>query len=309
MQQVARWVALVAIALAIGCTEQQAPRQEAGKLTSSPIVALPKTHGLHNVLRIGQRIYSGSEPHGDEGFAALEKLGVKTIVSVDGAKPNLDRAHAHGMRYVHIPIGYASVPTVAGAQLARVAGECEGPIYVHCHHGQHRGPAAAAVLCQAAGELTSQESLALLEKAGTGKNYTGLWRDVAAYQRPANLANAPPLVETAQVESFAATMAGVDRHYDHLKFCEQAGWSTPAEHPDLAPVQETVILKEAFRELRRTQSAGRDARFIGWLTEAEGQADALETALRSNELDQAAQQFKLLDAACKRCHTAYRNTQ
>src|SRR5262245_5214765 len=62
--------------------------------------------GLHNVFRVSERVYSGSSPDGDAGFAALEKLGVKTIISVDGAKPDAEAAGRHGLRYVHLPFGY-----------------------------------------------------------------------------------------------------------------------------------------------------------------------------------------------------------
>ena len=98
-----------------------------------------------------ERLYSGSEPHGEEGIASLKELGVKTIVSVDGAKPAVETARKYGMRYVHIPIGYDGVPEEAGQSLARLMREAETPIYVHCHHGKHRGPAAVAVACVAGG--------------------------------------------------------------------------------------------------------------------------------------------------------------
>ena len=32
--------------------------------------------GLHNVYRLTDRLYSGSSPDGDEGFASLRRLGI-----------------------------------------------------------------------------------------------------------------------------------------------------------------------------------------------------------------------------------------
>ena len=60
---------------------------------------VPRTDGpnsqdypaLHNLLAVSPRIYSGGEPDGDAAFEALRKLGVKTIVSVDGARPTRQR--------------------------------------------------------------------------------------------------------------------------------------------------------------------------------------------------------------------------
>ncbi len=66
--------------------------------------------GLHNVYRLTEQLLSGSSPEGEEGFRSLEKLGVKTILTVDGARPDVALAHKHGLRYVHLPIGYDGVP-------------------------------------------------------------------------------------------------------------------------------------------------------------------------------------------------------
>ncbi|HVV99787.1 MAG TPA: hypothetical protein VHB77_05585, partial [Planctomycetaceae bacterium] len=52
--------------------------------------------GLHNLVQASAGVYSGSEPDGEIGFASLETLGIKTIVSVDGARPDIELAHKHG---------------------------------------------------------------------------------------------------------------------------------------------------------------------------------------------------------------------
>ena len=70
---------------------------------------------------------------------------MQTVISVDGAKPDLEAARKHGLRYVHLPHGYDGVPAPRGDELAIALRTLEGPIYVHCHHGKHRSPAAAGV--------------------------------------------------------------------------------------------------------------------------------------------------------------------
>src|SRR5687767_7758627 len=212
--------------------------------------------GLHNLMKVTKRLYSGSEPHGEEGIASLKEMGVKTIVSVDGAKPAVETARKYGMRYVHIPIGYDGVPEEAGQSLARLMREAETPIYVHCHHGKHRGPAAVAVACVAEGDMTGKEALSILVRAGTSKDYSGLWRDVDAYTPPPADAELPELVEVAEVGSFTAAMAQVDRAFDNLKLCREAKWSVPPDHPDLVPAQEALLLQEGLHEAGR--NAGED---------------------------------------------------
>lgn len=108
--------------------------------------SLSNTPGLHNVFRITDKLLSGSVPEGDLGFQTLQKLGVKTIITVDGAKPDVERAKKFSMRYVHLPIGYDGVPADQGLRLAKAVRDLPGLIYMHCHHGKHRSPAAAVVV-------------------------------------------------------------------------------------------------------------------------------------------------------------------
>src|SRR6185369_3881462 len=140
-------LAIVCLCLSCGCGDSQ-DRETA---CVPPTAFEPKTvetelPGLHNVLLAADGIYSGSEPHGEEAFAGLAKMGIKTILSVDGARPDVELARQHGLRYVHVPIGYDGISPSAGETLAAAAREAQGPLYVHCHHGKHRGPSATAVI-------------------------------------------------------------------------------------------------------------------------------------------------------------------
>jgi protein tyrosine phosphatase (PTP) superfamily phosphohydrolase (DUF442 family) len=262
---------------------------------------------VHNLLRLTDSIYSGGEPDTEAAFAELAQLGVKTVVSVDGAQPNLAAAKKYGLRYVHIPIGYDGIPEEAGLALARTMRDAEGPFYFHCHHGKHRGPSAAAVACIAAGNANGEAALAVLREAGTGKEYAGLWRDVAAFQAPAADANLPELVESAKVDSIVTAMSKIDHGFDNLKACQAAGWKTPPDHPDLVATQEALIVREGLRETARTLSAGYDAQFVTWMTEAETLAADVETQLKANRLDAANASMTKLDQACKNCHAEHRN--
>jgi protein tyrosine phosphatase (PTP) superfamily phosphohydrolase (DUF442 family) len=258
-------------------------------------------------MRVTERIYSGSEPHGEEGIASLKELGVKTIVSVDGAKPAVETARKYGMRYVHIPIGYDGVPQEAGQSLARLMREAPTPIYVHCHHGKHRGPAAAAVACVAAGDMTGKEALAILVRAGTSMDYAGLWRDVEAYTPPRADAKLPALVEVAEVGSFTAAMAQVDRAFDNLKLCRDSKWTVPPDHPDLVPAQEALLLQEGLHEAGRNAGDDYVEQFKALLAAAEEQAIELRAALQARDANRATAIAAQVEQACKQCHTKYRD--
>ena len=264
---------------------------------------------LHNLLQVTGRIYTGGEPKDDEAFAELAKLGVKTVVSVDGARPKLDLAEKHGLKYVHIPIGYDGVSGDAGKSFASLVKNADGPFYIHCHHGKHRGPAGAAVACIADGAADGKGAVAVLEKAGTSKGYGGLWRDVEAYAPPAADVDLPELVEVADVGSMAAAMAQIDRASDNLKLCEAAEWKTPPGHPDVAPAQEALLLKEGFHETARqlAEKNDYDEQFLAWIKQAEQTAAQLEAALNEGNAEAAAAVFAEVQKQCKRCHVDYRD--
>ncbi|MBU6208995.1 MAG: hypothetical protein KGR22_03710, partial [Planctomycetes bacterium] len=86
------------------------PPSRGTSATPQPAVATPSMDvlkpldlpGLHNLVAFHDDVWSGSVPEGDAGFDSLTSLGVRTIISVDGALPDLERARARGMRYVHL---------------------------------------------------------------------------------------------------------------------------------------------------------------------------------------------------------------
>ena len=262
---------------------------------------------LQNLFQVSERIYSGAEPHGEEAFAELKKLGVKTIVSVDGARPQTDLAQDNGLRYVHVPIGYDGISDEAGQSIARVIRDVEGPIYFHCHHGQHRGPAAAAVACVASGVTDGKSALEVLRRCGTSADYTRLWRDVENYKPPAADAKLPELVSTAKVGSMAAAMAKIDRAKDNLALAKDAQWSAIDEHPDVVAAHEALILHETLHETGRHLTSDYDEAFANLLQESESIAIELKIAIENAQHQSADHHFDRLVESCTACHTKYRN--
>jgi hypothetical protein len=192
-------------------------RESSGDMEKNQVVTEREYPGLRHVMQPAKGVYSGGEPKGAEGFESLRKMGIKTIVSVDGAMPDVESARKYGLRYVHIPFGYDGIPKNAEASITAMARETDGLIYIHCHHGVHRGPAAAAIACIASDKFDQKQALDYLRLAGTGKDYNGLWRDVQAFTPPPKDAKLPELKETAEIKSLAKIMAGIDRTFDNLK--------------------------------------------------------------------------------------------
>lgn len=301
-------VLLLAAGLAVSCAnsaedERPAPGPE---FTGLRRVESP---ALHHLIQASPRIYSGAAPEDAASFAALAQLGVKTIVSVDGARPDVEAARAHGIRYVHVPFGYDGVPEEAARQIAQAMEETEGPIYFHCHHGQHRGPAAAAIALRAETGCSGPEAEDLLRFAETDPKYKGLWRDIEAWTPPAAGGSRVALHEIAPVGDLAAGMARLDREWDRLKLVQAAAWKTPAGHPDLAPAQQARIVDELLAAMSGALSEEQkaDAEFLRLLQAGQTEAAALRAALASGDAAAAEQRFGALKKGCSACHEQYRN--
>lgn len=261
--------------------------------------------GLHHVYRLTPGLYSGSGPEGDAGFRSLAGLGVRTVLSVDGGRPAVEQARNHGLRYVHFPVGYDGVPRARALEIARAVRDLPGPVYVHCHHGKHRGPAAAAAAALCLGAFDRRQAEAWLRTAGTDPRYVGLVGVPRMELPTAGEIDAAPadFPETNTVSDVARLMVEIDGRLDHLRLIRRAGWKTPATHPDLSPWHEAVLLAEHYREAARASSSGLRTE----LQDAEKGAVALEAALRAGKPDAIESAFRAVQQACAGCHGRHRD--
>jgi len=288
---------IVAVSLGVGLLLITAER-------SNP--ALSRT-GVHNVHRLNARVVSGSSPEGEIGFAELRRMGVRTVLSVDGAAPDADAAARHGLRYVHLPIGYDGIPPERLKELAKALRDSPGPIYIHCHHGRHRGPAAAvaATMCLDR-TLTPEQAVTWMRKAGTDPHYRGLYALPRLLKRPTGteLDAIPTAVTTKTVvPDLAKRMVLVDETWDHLKAMRTNRWNKLADRPDLDAAHEALLLTEHFREAGRLPQRAA----MPW-REAEAESKALEAALRSgtSNIETA---FQAAARRCTSCHAANRDNK
>ena len=273
---------------------------------------------LPNPIRIHPRVISGGLPDGDRAFAELKSLGVKTIISVDGAKPDLATAAKYGIRYVHLPHGYDGIPENRAAELAKAVRDLPGPIYIHCHHGKHRSPAAAAVACVGAGLIQPQDALQILQVAGTSEHYRGLFGSAqAAHPLDQELLDQLPaeFPATAKIPAMAEVMVGIEHTHDHLKQLEKNGWRSLATKPDLTSEHEALLLREHFTELLRTPEVQKQpAEFQQLLKEAVAHSQKLEDTLRAgsqsknkNAQQSASATFQRVTENCRVCHERFRD--
>jgi len=275
--------------------------------------------GLHNVVAYGPNCWSGSLPEGDPGFDSLRSWGVRTVISVDGAVPDVARAARFGMRYVHLPIGYDGFDEARKLELVRAVRDLPGPIYIHCHHGKHRSAGAAAAVAASLGWMSPQAAIARMKVSGTSENYPGLYRCAATAQ-----VLAAALIDTAPAQWPAVTrpsgmvesMVAIDDAMERLKVVEKAEWKVPTSHPDLAPTADAGAIADHLRLLAqdgRPRDDAARAAFAAILATSLSAAEKLESDLAAEAATdrpgRLAADLQALRATCTVCHAAHRDAR
>ena len=274
--------------------------------------AIPRAHKkLEHLFEVSPGLFSGGAPEGDAAFDALVDLGIKVIISVDGAPPDIALAKARGLRTIHLPIGYDGLPAHRIAELLHAAETASGPIYVHCHHGKHRGPAAAAAICQGVKGWNPNQAVTWLKQAGTGEEYSGLYRDTQNFKSPdaATRARVPAnLPEVAATTPIVDCMVAIDDLFALLKKADARDWATPK--PEKDPASHATLLLEQFREAARLPvSAARGADYMKLLDQAADSAARLQQLCLkagSSSADKHAE-FLRVSESCATCHRSHRN--
>lgn len=256
--------------------------------------------GIENLRQVTPQLLTGSQPDGEAAFQELARRGVKVIISVDGASPEVELAHKFGLRYVHIPIGYDQIKPQSRADLVEATKPGGGKVFLHCHHGRHRGPAAAAYCGMAQGQLTSEQAAALLKAAGTKADYTGLWDAVRKFEPPQ--IEAGPLVETAEVEPLTTSMVHIDHAWAEIDRQVKSG-----EVDDWKQlVREALLLHEEFREIPRTSKLTDED--LKKLVEAAIQdTEELHKAAEKNDLAVLKTASQKVARGCAACHAKHRD--
>lgn len=276
-----------------------------------------KSPTLHNFFSLSPRLFSSSSPDSEAAFGSLRELGIKTIISVDGSAPNIEEASKFGIRYIHLPIGYDGTASSNVLKLIKAAEIAAGPVLVHCHHGKHRGPAAAALIARGREAWSAKKALAWLQIAGTSPDYPGLFQQVAKFQPPTrqDLDRVDTnFVSKATISNLIEAMVQADTHFEHLRTLQSAAYAPPSSHPDLVAAREATLLAEIYRELLRSpELQNRSPEFTAELQSAEKEAWELHRffkshpAISSSDRVAADRLLTQVSQRCASCHKSHRN--
>jgi protein tyrosine/serine phosphatase len=159
--------------------------------------------GLPNLHRIAPNLYRCAQPSAD-GFAAAEKLGIKTVINLRAFHNDKSIVVSTNLRLERIPFKTWRAQTEDMVRFLKiVANTNNGPFLVHCQHGADRTGTMVAVYRMAVQGWSKDAAINEMTKGGFG--YHSVWKnlpkyikslDIAAVRRSAGLPD-PSGFETA----------------------------------------------------------------------------------------------------------------
>lgn len=267
-------------------------------LAMSPSIGRSSEPSPHSSgLEVSDKVSTGSTPTTQAAFDSLKDSGVKTIISVDAARPDAAAASRSGLRYIHLPIGYDGITDQRALQLAKAVRDSPGKVYVHCHHGKHRGPAAAAIACLTTGMIDSQQAVRVLRRAGTSELYTGLYQAIETAGRvPLKSLDAfqYPFHAYEPVSSLANRMLALDLAWENLQQSDANRF----------PAAKTLVVQH-FQELIRANESSSDFAPDDHEAAMEILRDGSELSSRMQFGDDPS--LQAVQQNCVHCHQRFRN--
>ncbi len=176
MNPIAASVRSVFVAAVVNCVA--VAMAEAQIAVSPPVTGLAEKlaemPGLEALWRLDSRVIRGGAPAGEAGMTSLKALGVRTILSVEEDPAEQALAERHGLRRVEVPFGYDGFTVEDARRIMDVLNGKDGPFYVHCQHGKHRGGAATAIYRRVVSGMDAEAAIAEMIALGCSRKYKGL---------------------------------------------------------------------------------------------------------------------------------------
>lgn len=286
---------------------------------------LPKSveaGAMGSIYQVAPGLYCGAQPLSDEQLEALKKLGIQTVICLDGVRPLAKEAKEAGLTCLHIPVGFNNADTKA-LEVASAVQTAGGPVYLHCHYGSPRTPVIAGLVCRTLHGWDAAKMDAWLQQAGVPETYAQLAGNVKEFQPPQgdDLASlkleklSPQWKAPAKTPALAAAMGAILGSWDHLKGL------TPENIKDVNAEGWKQYAQDARRVTRLIERSGETeaaTEFGGDFKEKVSAslqaAEELQKAIRAaaKQSDEASQAnffaaMKGLGTTCGGCHKDYRN--
>jgi protein tyrosine/serine phosphatase len=135
--------------------------------------------GVPNLHRLTDTLYRSEQPT-RTGFQNLEKLGIRTVISLRFFNDDEDEARGTGLALKRVKILTWRAGDDHVVQVIRMLRQKEnGPFLIHCQHGADRTGLMSAMYRMLEQDWTAQEALDELVDGGYG--FHSLWKNIRRY--------------------------------------------------------------------------------------------------------------------------------
>ncbi len=132
--------------------------------------------GLSNFAKVSDEVYRGAQPE-PQGFAALKKMGIKTIVNLRDFHSDEKWIEGMGFYYVSIPMAANNIGDAQAVAFLKVITDPKyKPYFVHCQQGADRAGTMIAIYRMYVQEWLRQKALGELSVYGFHEYFPNLRR-------------------------------------------------------------------------------------------------------------------------------------
>lgn len=154
-------LAILAAALPLACAETMME-------SAAPI----QVKNVPNCYRLSPKLYRSGQP-GNDGFKALEKLGLKSVLNLREYHNDASKAEHTGLRLYRMKLAAGKVTRKELMDCLLIISSAPKPILVHCWHGSDRTGIVCAAYRIVMQNWTSEKALEELmdERFGHHQSY------------------------------------------------------------------------------------------------------------------------------------------
>ncbi|HET7812575.1 MAG TPA: tyrosine-protein phosphatase [Steroidobacteraceae bacterium] len=176
-----RLLALVVAAVALDACAQTPAATPRPATWAQPL----QVEGVANLFQITPNLYRSEQPTA-LGMKNLEKLGIRTVISLRHMNSDEDEVRGTNLRTEHVRIFTWNIKDTQVVDVMRILRKTEnGPFLIHCQHGSDRTGLMAAMYRILEQGWSADDALA--ELTGGGYGYHSIWTNVRKYVRQADI--------------------------------------------------------------------------------------------------------------------------
>jgi protein tyrosine/serine phosphatase len=153
-------------------------RAETNSPARMPAAKIEKA-GLPNLHRISERLYRSAQP-GDEGFAELQRLGIKTVINLRAFHSDQSALKTLGVKQEHIYFKTWHPEEEDVVRFLKLVTDTNtAPVLVHCQHGADRTGTMIAIYRIAVEGWSKQD--AIKEMTGGQFGFHQVWSNLVRF--------------------------------------------------------------------------------------------------------------------------------